>query len=82
MHAPGGLGPGAPGHSPYAHPAVMVDPNSRVLEPPSDPQLEFSKAIAYVNKIKTRYSNDPDTYKMFLELLQKHQDVKNIEVCL
>lgn len=80
MHGPAGLGPGAPSHSPYAHPTAVVDPNTRVLEPPSDPQFEFQKAIAYVSKIKTRFNNDPDTYKAFLELLQKHQDVKNIEV--
>ncbi|KAH7914733.1 hypothetical protein BJ138DRAFT_1170371 [Hygrophoropsis aurantiaca] len=34
---------------------------------------EFNHAIQYLNKIKARYSNDPDTYKQFLEILQTYQ---------
>ncbi|KAG0702743.1 hypothetical protein DFH29DRAFT_920208 [Suillus ampliporus] len=34
---------------------------------------EFNHAIQYLNKIKARYSEDPDTYKQFLEILQTYQ---------
>lgn len=37
------------------------------------PPVEFNHAINYVNKIKQRFSNDPDTYKQFLEILQTYQ---------
>lgn len=43
---------------------------------------EFNLAIQYVNKIKTRYEEDPETYKHFLEILhhyrkdQNHEDVR------
>lgn len=35
--------------------------------------VEFNHAINYVNKIKNRFSNEPDTYKRFLEILQTYQ---------
>ncbi|RKP34752.1 hypothetical protein BJ085DRAFT_15119 [Dimargaris cristalligena] len=35
--------------------------------------LEFNHAINYVNKIKTRFANQPDLYKQFLEILQTYQ---------
>ena len=46
--------------------------------PSQDPQdskrpVEFNHAINYVNKIKNRFSSDPDTYKQFLEILQTYQ---------
>ena len=34
---------------------------------------EFNHAIQYLNKIKARYSDDPDKYKNFLEILQTYQ---------
>ncbi|MCH0628478.1 hypothetical protein JNB11_00605 [Kocuria palustris] len=36
-------------------------------------QIEFNHAINYVNKIKTRFANQPDIYKQFLEILQTYQ---------
>ena len=43
------------------------------------PILEFNHAIAFVNKIKQRFSDDQDTYKQFLEILQTYQrDTKDI----
>lgn len=39
---------------------------------PGDP-VEFNHAISYVNKIKTRFSSQPDIYKSFLEILQTYQ---------
>ena len=41
------------------------------LEP--KPPGEFNHAIQYLNKIKARYADDPDTYKQFLEILQTYQ---------
>lgn len=35
--------------------------------------MEFNHAISYVNKIKTRFANQPDIYKQFLEILQTYQ---------
>ncbi|CEP63391.1 transcriptional regulator SIN3 LALA0_S08e01376g [Lachancea lanzarotensis] len=35
--------------------------------------VEFSHAISYVNKIKTRFADQPDIYKHFLEILQTYQ---------
>lgn len=35
--------------------------------------VEFNHAINYVNKIKTRFVNQPDIYKNFLEILQTYQ---------
>jgi paired amphipathic helix protein Sin3a len=37
------------------------------------PAGEFNHAIQYLNKIKARYSDDPNTYKQFLEILQTYQ---------
>ncbi|OZJ02279.1 hypothetical protein BZG36_05062 [Bifiguratus adelaidae] len=37
------------------------------------PPVEFNHAINYVNKIKNRYANDPDSYKQFLEILRTYQ---------
>lgn len=34
---------------------------------------EFNHAIQYLNKIKMRYSDDQNTYKSFLEILQTYQ---------
>ncbi|KIR56076.1 paired amphipathic helix protein Sin3a [Cryptococcus gattii Ru294] len=43
------------------------------------PILEFNHAITFVNKIKTRFNNDPETYKQFLEILQTYQrDTRDI----
>mgnify|MGYP001123708163 FL=1 len=35
--------------------------------------IEFNQAINYVNKIKTRFSSQPDIYKNFLEILHTYQ---------
>ncbi|PGH33584.1 paired amphipathic helix protein Sin3a [[Emmonsia] crescens] len=35
--------------------------------------VEFNHAISYVNKIKNRFADSPDTYKQFLEILQTYQ---------
>lgn len=38
---------------------------------PGDP-VEFNYAISYVNKIKTRFANQPEIYNSFLEILQTY----------
>ncbi|KAI4101267.1 MAG: hypothetical protein L6R37_005009 [Teloschistes peruensis] len=42
--------------------------------------VEFNHAIGYVNKIKNRFSQQPNIYKQFLEILQTYQrDLKPIQ---
>ena len=36
--------------------------------------VEFNHAINYVNKIKNRFTNDPETYRQFLEILRTYQN--------
>ena len=35
--------------------------------------MEFNHAINYVNKIKNRFSGQPEVYKQFLEILHTYQ---------
>ena len=49
------------------------EPMGRAPEPAPRQPVEFNHAINYVNKIKQRFSGDPDTYKQFLEILQTYQ---------
>ncbi|KAI8928211.1 hypothetical protein BC831DRAFT_412149 [Entophlyctis helioformis] len=51
-----------------APPGQAADAASRARGP-----VEFNHAINYVNKIKNRFSSEPDTYKQFLEILQTYQ---------
>lgn len=46
--------------------------NSADVRRSGDP-IEFNHAIGYVNKIKARFSAQPDIYKTFLEILQTYQ---------
>jgi paired amphipathic helix protein Sin3a len=39
--------------------------------------MEFNRAIQFVNKIKMHFSNEPDTYREFLEVLQKFRQDNN-----
>ncbi|BFZ61969.1 Transcriptional regulatory protein sin3 [Saitoella coloradoensis] len=57
-------GPGAPRH--------QDEPGPRPPDGKKAP-VEFNHAINYVNKIKNRFANEPDTYKNFLEILQTYQ---------
>lgn len=70
---------------------ASYDPNQQSNIPPAPPSsssqtaarpkhnLEFNHAINYVNKIKTRFSMEPDTYKQFLEILQTYKQSKPIQ---
>ncbi|XP_052754275.1 paired amphipathic helix protein Sin3b isoform X2 [Galleria mellonella] len=66
------------------HPPGTVQPPAgsgphQPAAPPGQP-VEFNHAIEYVNKIKSRFSRQPDKYKRFLEILHAyqrgHRDVK------
>ncbi|CCF52944.1 hypothetical protein NDA11_000980 [Ustilago hordei] len=65
--------PGAPGSS--GHTGMHGGPAGPMTpaQDPKRPPVEFNHAINYVNKIKQRFSQDPDTYKQFLEILQTYQ---------
>ena len=58
--------------------AASIDPPPPSRRPANEPAggrgpVEFNHAINYVNKIKTRFANQPDTYRYFLEILQAYQ---------
>ncbi|XP_042585423.1 paired amphipathic helix protein Sin3b-like isoform X1 [Cyprinus carpio] len=45
-----------------------------VSPPTSEPSpVEFDSAISYVNKIKNRFLDNPETYRAFLEILHTYQ---------
>lgn len=50
----------------------ISNPQSSQGQTPSS-QVEFGHAINYVNKIKARFSNHPEVYKSFLEILHTYQ---------
>jgi paired amphipathic helix protein Sin3a len=51
---------------------LNLRPDNDTSQPPKAP-VEFNHAITYVNKIKNKFSSEPDTYKKFLEILQTYQ---------
>lgn len=88
IHGPGGLvGPYSPGAQVAASAAATflgnLNINGRVSSGPGaaeKPNGEFNHAIQYLNKIKTRFAEDANTYKQFLEILQAYQkDQRNLE---
>lgn len=70
----GGGGGAAPGPYPQwsEQPPVPQFGQEQAQQGPGG-QIEFNHAISYVNKIKTRFANQPDIYKQFLEILQTYQ---------
>ena len=48
-------------------------------------EIDIELALAYVQKVKTRYANDPDRYKAFLEIMSPSRedgvDVASDDVC-
>jgi paired amphipathic helix protein Sin3a len=72
--------PMQPAHPPAAfHPSLpQAQPPpitmGRAIPPPqTQPQPEFTHAVEYINRIKTRFLGEPETYKQFLEILQTYQ---------
>ncbi|XP_077217558.1 paired amphipathic helix protein Sin3-like 4 [Tasmannia lanceolata] len=43
-------------------------------EPPPKKPVEFEEAINFVNKIKTRFQNDEQVYKSFLDILNMYRE--------
>jgi histone deacetylase complex regulatory component SIN3 len=78
MTAPLGMMSLAGASSPNVYPPAGSSHDPGMQHPRVDPgldqQIEFHRAINYVNKIKMRFSGDPETYKTFLELLQRHRE--------
>lgn len=53
--------------------SVLGNLNNKNPTVEKQPPGEFNHAIQYLNKIKARYSDDPNTYKQFLDILQTYQ---------
>ncbi|XP_046857434.1 paired amphipathic helix protein Sin3b-like isoform X2 [Xenia sp. Carnegie-2017] len=65
-------------HQGQQHQRQLHSPPSNQTQPQQP--VEFNHAISYVNKIKTRFQGQPDTYKAFLEILHTYQkEQKNIK---
>ena len=58
-----------PSHIPTSSTSLKRDLGSADHRAP----VEFNQAINYVNKIKNRFSTEPEIYKKFLEILQTYQ---------
>ncbi|KAJ7242561.1 hypothetical protein B0H12DRAFT_1132175 [Mycena haematopus] len=64
---------------PFNHPqttaaaSFLGNLNRNPVEKQQQPGSEFNHAIQYLNKIKARYADDPNTYKQFLDILQTYQ---------
>ena len=54
---------------------IITSMNDKKTDPSGKQRVpvEFDHAIAYVNKIKARFINKPETYRTFLEILQSYQ---------
>lgn len=65
--------PGFQGPSTTAAAASFLGNLSNRNPVEKQPAGEFNHAIQYLNKIKARYSDDANTYKQFLEILQTYQ---------
>ena len=52
-------------------------PAQSAAEPP--PQLQQQRAISYVNTIRNRFANEPETYRSFLKILHSYQEHKGIK---
>lgn len=54
---------------------ITIGPDGQPIGPGFEKRgpVEFNHAISYVNKIKNRFSAQPDIYKQFLEILQTYQ---------
>jgi paired amphipathic helix protein Sin3a len=69
-HAPPNAATIPPSHLPTSSSRATVDESANAGK---RSPVEFNHAINYVNKIKNRFSGDPETYKQFLEILQTYQ---------
>ena len=53
----------------------MDIPGPSQVEQTLHDEPEIERALSYVQKVKTRYANDPDIYKQFLEILSSGDNV-------
>ena len=53
--------------------SVLNNLNNKNTIEKQPPGEEFNHAILYLNKIKARYSDEPNVYKQFLDILQTYQ---------
>lgn len=74
QHLPGYTDPVRP-YSPNVQANIQAAAAANLLGrgPEERTQVEFNHAIQFLNKIKVRFSDEPDTYKQFLEILQNYQ---------
>ncbi len=82
MRPPHPQSPALPGAQRDA--ALLDSLTQRQAEKPQNG--EFHHAINYLSKIKNRFSDDPETYKQFLEILQTYQKeqkhVSDVSTCV
>ena len=57
---------------PAPKPAPQPQPQAAQQQQPPKQQIDFNKAIQFVNKIKALFPEDTDVYKKFLEILQTY----------
>lgn len=50
-----------------------LEPNSTSSRCEGETPVDFGRAIEYVNKVRNRFGEQPETYKEFLEILQTYQ---------
>jgi paired amphipathic helix protein Sin3a len=59
------------------HPSSVVAAAAAAVSIGPQP-VEFNQAVNYVNKIRSRFQNQPDIYKAFLEILHTYQKEQRI----
>lgn len=65
--------PSIPGQMTAAEHLNNLNSNrNKTVQVEKQPPEEFNHAIQYLNKIKARYADDPNTYKQFLDILQTY----------
>jgi paired amphipathic helix protein Sin3a len=71
--------PSIPGQMTAAEHLNNLNSNrNKTVQVEKQPPGEFNHAIQYLNKIKARYADDPNTYKQFLDILQTyHKEQKH-----
>jgi len=71
MYSPGVPGPQTTAAASFL--GTLNNSKGSVEQPSRGGPGEFNHAIQYLNRIKSRYGDDPNTYKQFLDILQTYQ---------
>ena len=72
----------APAQQPAAVPtaAAAAVPTAAGAAQVAAPVVDFSQAIKYVNRLKNHFSDQPEVYRRFLEILTNYQrDMRPVE---